>query len=631
MKLGLRRASGLLTLLLLLPTASLVAGCHKKAADGDAANAASDGTSGGGGGKRGHGGAGGAAGAAPATPVQVQKVENGNIAATVQITGNVDALHDIQVAAKTPGRILAVNFREGDLVKAGQVVVQQDTTDLQATVRQDEALLLADQAKVDQANETLRIQQTQAKQNVLNAQATLAGAQQNYKKYKGGNRPQDILQAEATTLQAKAQRDQALVTLNRDKILYPQGAIAKATLDADQSTYESDQALYVKAQAAEALEKAGYQQEDINSAQQQVREQEANLQNQVANQRQVAVQKGAVEAANAVVKQDLAKIAYDRTQVGYAVIRSPIDGVVAARETEPGELATSGTALMRIVNIDTLYYQPTISETDFSATHAGDKVRVTVDALPGKTFAGRVAALYPAADTSTRVFSLRVEMDNSQHTMRPGMFARGTLTTHVARNVPVVPTSALVTTSAQVGFEANDSSNAPVSQGLQLPAQQIVVLSADGQSVEVRPATLGIVTMTRAQITSGVQAGEQIVVVGQQGLKTGDKVTTVTAQSAGGAGATGGGGGGRHHKGGGAAGAGGTGGATAADGATPTGAGGGGANAAGGSTDTAAGGAVSGNSAAGAGGPSSGGAGAPASGTGAAGAAGGGAATGGTH
>ena len=584
MKLGSRRGSGLLALLLLLPAASTVAGCHKKAADGDAAEAADAS----GGGKHGRGGA---AGAPPATPVQVQTVKDETIAATVQITGNIDALHDVQVAAKTPGRILSVGFREGDFVQAGQVVVQQDSTDLQATVRQDQALMLGDQAKIDQANETLRIQQTQARQNVLNAQATLAGAEQNFKKLKGGNRPQDILQAEATTLQAKAQRDQALLTLNRDKILYPQGAIAKSTLDADQSTYESDQALYVKAQAAEQLEKAGYQQEDINSAQQQVREQQTNLQNQIANQRQVAVQKGAVEAAEAVLLQDRNKLTFDQTQVGYAVIRSPISGIVAARETEPGELATSGTALMRIVNIDTLYYQPTISETDFSATHIGDRVRVTVDALPGKTFIGKVAAVYPAADTTTRVISLRVTVDNPQHTMRPGMFARGTLVTKVARNVPVVPTSALVTTDAQVGFESNDSSNAPVSQGLQLPAQQIVVLNADGKSVDVRPAKVGIVTMTRAQVVSGVQAGEQIVVVGQQGLKTGDKVTTVTPKSEGGdaSGGASGDKGGRHRRGGDAGGASGAG------------------AAAGGTSDTAGGGAAPGNSAAGAGGPGGGG------------------------
>ena len=513
---------------------------------GQAADSGGGGQSADDGGRRGGGGRGGPGGAPP-TPVQVQPVKSGTIAATVAVTGNIDALHDVQVAAKAPGRVLAVNVREGDLVHAGEVVVEQDTTDLQATVRQDQALMASDQAKLDQARENYAIQQTQARQNVLNSRAALNAAQQNFHKLRGGNRPQDILQSQAATLQAKATRDNALTIYNRDKLLIAQGAIAQATVDTDRTTYESDQALLAKTQAAQTQEEQGYQQEDINSAGEQVREQQANVANQVANQRLVLVSKGAVESALAVLQQDRNKIAFDQQQVNYAIIRSPIDGIVAARETEPGEIASSGGALVRIVNIDTLYYQPTISETDFSGTHVGDPVAVTVDALPGVTSPGRVSAVFPAADPSTRVFTLRVLVENPRHTMRPGMFARGTLTTRVARNVPVIPTSALVTTTNQVGFEANDSSDAPVSQGLQLPAQQVVVVRSDN-SAEVRPVTLGIVTMQRAQVTSGLNAGDTIVVVGQQGLKTGDKVS-VAGQPGRAGGGSGGHGGRRSHAG----------------------------------------------------------------------------------
>jgi RND family efflux transporter MFP subunit len=180
--------------------------------------------------------------------------------------------------------------------------------------------------------------------------------------------------------------------------------------------------------------------------------------------------------------------------------------------------------VLRVVNVDRLYYQPTISETDYSRSHIGDPVQVKVDALPGRTFPGRIAALYPAADPTTRVFSARVEIDNPQHLLRPGMFARGTLVTQVARSVPIIPTSALVSSLSQQGFEANTSSNAPVAPGVQLPPQQVVVARPDN-TAEVRSVKLGIVTMERAEVTSGLQPGERIVVVGQQGLKTGDKLS----------------------------------------------------------------------------------------------------------
>jgi HlyD family secretion protein len=511
---------------------------HRRDAAAQAATAAGGATGGDGtvpadsaaGGGRHRGGAGGI-GQIPAVPVQAQPVQNGTISASVSVTGNIDALHDITLSAKAPGRVLAINAREGDYVKAGQVVVQQDSTDLQATLRGDQALIASDEAKLSQAQENSAIQQTQSQQNVLNAQAALNAAKQNFTKLRRGNRPQDILQFQAAALQAKSTRDNALATYNRDKILLAQGAIAQATVDNDRSAYESNQALYLKAQAAQSEEEQGYQQEDINTAQEQVREQQANVANQVANRRLVLVSRGAIASAQAVLQQDHAKLAFDEQQVSNATIRSPIEGIVAARQTEPGELASAGTALVRIVNIDTLYFQPTISETDFAATHVGDPVQVTVDALPGRTFAGKVASLFPAADITTRVFSLRVLLPNSGHAMRPGMFARGTMVTRVARNVPVIPTSALVTTTSAAGFEANNSSDATVSQGLQLPPQQVVLLRPD-QTAEVRPVKLGIVTMQRAEVTSGLQAGDQLIVVGQQGLKTGDKVTVGTAHGA---------------------------------------------------------------------------------------------------
>ena len=147
-----------------------------------------------------------------------------------------------------------------------------------------------------------------------------------------------------------------------------------------------------------------------------------------------------------------------------------------------------------------------------------------MDALPGRSYNGRVSAVYPAASATNRVFSLRVTVSNPQNELRPGMFARGGIVTRVARNVPIVPATALVPLASAQGFQPNTSSDEPIASGTQTPPQQIVVVGP-GHTAQPRRVQIGIQNQQQAEITGGVQPGEQIVIVGQQGLKQGDKLT----------------------------------------------------------------------------------------------------------
>ncbi len=475
-------------------------------------------------------------------PVQVAPVQSGTIAATVPVTGNIQALQDVQLSARATGRVLAVNFREGQTVRAGQVVVQQDTTDLQANVRQAQANVRqaqanvsSNQAKVVQAQTNYTIQVQTAKQAVAQARQQVEAARQNYLKVKGGSRPQQILQGKSQVALAKANLNNAQTILTRNKSLFAQGAIAKADLDTAQTSYDVQVQTYQNAQAALSLTQAGAQTEDIAAALAQLQQQQAGLQNAIANQQQVQVRQqdilaaqDAVRQAKAAVQTQQEALAFNQQQVANAFIRSPIDGIVAAREVEPGQVASPGANLMRVVGLGSVYYEPTISETDFAGTSVGNPVTVQVDALPGKKYQGKVSAVYPAASATNRVFSLRVTVANPSGELRPGMFARGSIITRVARNVPVVPATALVPLASQAGFAANESSDEPIAQGTQTAAQQVVVLGPNNTALP-RPVKIGIQNQQEAQVTSGVQAGENIVIVGQQGLKKGDKLTIIDA------------------------------------------------------------------------------------------------------
>lgn len=480
-----------------------------------------------------------------ATPVQVATVQTGTISQTVPVTGNIQALQDVQLSARATGRIIAVNFREGQTVKAGQVVAQQDTTDLQANVRQAQANVAQAQsnvasnnAKLSQARTNYTLQVQTAKQAIAQAKAQVAASNQNYKKVKGGSRPQQILQAKSQVLLSKANLDNAQTILTRNTTLFKQGALAKADLDTAKTNYDVQVQTYKNTQQALSLTQAGAQTEDVAAALAQLQQQQANLKTAVANEQQTAVRQddilaaqAAVTQAQAAVRQQQATLAFNQQQVANAFIRSPIDGIVAAREVEPGQIAAPGTNLMRVVGLGSVYYEPTISETDFSSIKIGNPVNVQVDALPGHKYMGKVTAVYPAASATNRVFSLRVTITDPGHELRPGMFARGSIIIDIARNATLVPANSLVPLASTSGFQPNTSSNEVIASGTQTSPQQVVVVGPNN-TAQPQAVKIGIQNQQQAQVTSGLQPGQTIVIVGQQGLKQGQKIAIVDANGA---------------------------------------------------------------------------------------------------
>ena len=503
---GRRGALWLAALALLMGTASL-AGCGgKKDAQGSK--------------KPGVGDPGGS------TPVQVATVKNGTISALVPVTGSLKALQDVQISAKASGRVTFVAGREGTPVRAGELLVQQDATDLQANVRQAQANVQSAVAKLSQARTNYTIGVANAKQAVAQARAQVASANQNYLKVKRGSRPQQVLQGQNQVALAKANLDNALTVLNRNKSLYAQGALAKADLDTAQTNYDVQVQTYKNAQASLSLTVEGSQTEDIAAGLAGLQQQQANLANAIANEQTVEVKRDDILAAQAAVAQAQATLAFNRQQVANASLRSPINGVIAERTVEPGQIAAPGSTLIRVVDVHSMYYEPTISETDFSNTQVGNTVQIAIDALPGHTYAGKVSAVYPATTGTDRTFGLRVALSSAGGELRPGMFARGNIVTRVAREVPIVPATALVPVAAAQGFEANSSSDAPIAEGTQSPPQQVVVVGP-GNVAEVRKVKVGIQTQQQAQIMSGLKAGETIVTVGQTGLRNGDKLAVI--------------------------------------------------------------------------------------------------------
>jgi HlyD family secretion protein len=468
-----------------------------------------------------------------AAPVDVTPVTLGNIKQRLTVVGSLATLYNVELSPRTAGRLVAVNAREGDFVTKGEVVAQIDPTIAEAEVEQDQANLVADESKVAQA----QLQYTQAITNgnvaVQQAQATLNSATVTLQKTVTGDQPQQKLQAQDDLIQQKANYENALSNYQQQEELYKEGAIAQSDLNNAITTYQTQKALLDNYQQALSIALEGGRPEDVAAQKEVVAEDRQALRNAVANLANVGVDKEAIASAEAVVAQAKAALASADQDVADTNLVSPINGYVSQRNADPGSLASPGTAVLEIVDLSTVYYEPTVSEQDLSGLHAGEPVSIHVDAFPGTAFRGQVAAVFPSSSSTNRQFSLRVDIPNTNNQLRPGMYARGSITTRVAKNVVVVPLTALVPRNLGNGFSSEETSTGIATGTTSLPPEMVFVVGPKNtaQAVDVE---LGVVSTSRAEITTGLAPGEMLIVKGQSLLNPGDKIlpTSVTAKQA---------------------------------------------------------------------------------------------------
>lgn len=446
--------------------------------------------------------------AAPATAVAVVSARTGDIPFTISVTGSLQTLDDVMVSAKVPGKIAKVFVREGDTVRVGQVVVQLETSDLEAQLRQAEATLSSARARLQQAQTALELQPTQNETSLRQAEAALEAAKARLRALETGARRQERQQVEQQVASAKANLENAQANLERVRRLYQQDAVSRQQLDAAQTAYDIALAQYRTAQEQLSLVQEGPRQEDIDAQRALVKQAEEAVRLARTGNLQLRVRQDEVNAAKALVSQAEAGLFYARQQYESAFIRSPISGTVAMRAAQPGQMAGSGTPLVRIVNLNAIFFEAHVSETEVRHVRVGQPVSVTVDAYPGRKFQGTVSRIYPVGSEGARDFVVRIDMRNEGGMLKPEMFARGEILVDVHRNVVLIPKDAI----------------------LMQDGKQVVFVVKEGVARRVVVQT-GYINGTNAEVR-GISPGAQVVVQGQENLRDGDKVRVEQLQTA---------------------------------------------------------------------------------------------------
>ena len=183
---------------------------------------------------------------------------------------------------------------------------------------------------------------------------------------------------------------------------------------------------------------------------------------------------------------------------------SPINGVITARNYDAGDMYAMSAPIFTVEQIAPVKLLVAVSESDYSKVRKGNKVTITAEAFPGRTFEGKIQRIYPTVDPATRTFNVEVVVANSDRKLRPGMFVRVCINFGTNNNV-VIPDVAVV---KQQGSGE----------------RFVYVLNEDG-TVSYEKVELGRRMGAEYEVLSGLKDSVIVVTGGQIRLKDGVKVS----------------------------------------------------------------------------------------------------------
>lgn len=293
--------------------------------------------------------------------------------------------------------------------------------------------------------------------------AELNAAEAKLEDLRAGTRPEEIAKAAETVKQLEQSAAFAKADLARIKTLVESGALPGEALD--KARVEQVNQATRLASAKEQLEmlKAG------------------------PTQTQLAAQQALVNIAAARLSE--------------CVISAPFDGSVARVYVRPGDLASSKSPMVELIDLSSLVIRFAVPEVYAALVGEGTEASVKFDAHPGKTFRAQVVRAYPELDGRMRTRTVEAAVEEAP-ALVPGMFARLTVTLETVPDAVVVPAEAVLVTS-QVGR---------------------VAYVVEGDKAVQRKLRLGIEERSRVQVLDGIQPGEKVVVAGAEKLKDGAAV-----------------------------------------------------------------------------------------------------------
>jgi len=305
------------------------------------------------------------------------------------LSGNIEA-HQSLISFKVQGRIVELPVEEGQQMAQGALLARLEDADFKQRVKIDEAAVAVRES---------------------NLALTLAGTREQDVKASH----QVVLDAEADLAQKKADNDRAQRLFSKDEISAQDRDLAATALKRSEANVAAVQQRY-------SLAQEGSRKEDI-----------------------------AIARAN--LAQANASLGLSRINATYAILRAPAAGVITVRQAELGEVVSPGSPVVTLADLDHIWLRAYIAETDLGKIRWGQDASITTDTYPGKQYHGHISFISPDAEFTpksvqtyaervTLVYRIKIDIDNPNHELKPGMPADAHIelaVTAPAANAPAAP------------------------------------------------------------------------------------------------------------------------------------------------------------------------------------------------
>jgi HlyD family secretion protein len=366
-------------------------------------------------------------------------------------SGGLSALQSRDLSPEVTG-VVATVVTSGTRVKAGDVLVQLETSSFERSVRDAQFALEQAQAQRGSTASTQANSDVSLQQNIANAERSVATAQR------------DV--------------DTKLTDLNLKKQLNAVGSESSEAVRLVQNDYDTAVANLEQAQLALST----YQESQVYQGS--------------SNEQTLRNADLAIEAA----RNSLEKAQDDLSKT---TLTAPFDGVVSVVNVKTGSLVNNTTALLTLLDDSSTELPAQIDETQISKVQVGQKATVTLDALPGETFEGTVTDVAAAARivSNIPIFDVTVLLDNSRGRLRDGMSAEATITVNEIEDTVTVPSRAVNTSNGQTTVRVLQGDGSTQSVNVE------VVASEGLDSILQGELPAGSKIITTAQVTTGARPG----------------------------------------------------------------------------------------------------------------------------
>ncbi|MCE9557573.1 MAG: efflux RND transporter periplasmic adaptor subunit [Armatimonadetes bacterium] len=482
-------------------------------------------------------------------------VSKGDLESKVVESGTINAIEVVEVKSQVGGRVKELLVEEGDVVTKGQLIAVIDPRETRNTVEQNQAQLRGAQASVTRAGVEIaqrrvtsqaaydraksRLLQLEKESNVQ-PQLTRLSIQSAKSVYEAAvvqrdtllkaTQPNERIEAQNAVREAESTFNTAQAEYKRESELLAVGysarrdvEVAKNSLDLAKSRLENakdklkrlgdNQALELKnAQERVVQAKADFDRAKANQFQDANKRRDyeqavASLRDAEAGLRDIDALIAGRSQSQASVDQIKSSLNESQRQLGETEVRSPIDGVVSQKKTRVGETVSglsgfsAGTSIVTVEDRRALVVKLQINEIDVAKLEMGMDADIEVDAIPSRTFAGKVSKISPASTASSAVdtgatietkavvkYNIEIKLQDVEPALKSGMTAKCTVVTAKRTGVVQIPYEYL---------------------GIDGKKRFVMIAPAKvGGAGTKRDVTVGLTTGTSVEITSGLKVGE---------------------------------------------------------------------------------------------------------------------------